>query len=145
MPAIAEIKEIDGEIWVRVGVAGEFANGLSIMSPEEIAAKEREYSKAYDHGRADAIKYMEERDSERESSKPTEGMCDRARGFIMGLDLNLRTWGAMQKHLDMCGAETLYYIRDKAHTDPKGHITKWDVADCIYQLMNGNDKEGDKS
>ncbi len=79
MPKIAEIKEIDGEVWVRVGVAGEFASGLAIMSPEEIAAKEREYSKAYDHGKADAIKNMEERDSERESVALTK-----SEGFTKG-------------------------------------------------------------
>lgn len=76
-------------------------------------------------------------------AKPTEEMCDRARGFIMGLDLNMRTWGAMQKHLDMGGWPTLRYIRDKALEEPSCHITKWDVADCIYQLMNGADKQTD--
>ena len=55
MPKIAEIKEIDGAVWVRVGIAGEFPSGLAIMSPEEIAAKEREYSKAYDDGYSDAL------------------------------------------------------------------------------------------
>lgn len=48
MLKIVEIKEIEGEIWVRVGKAGEFPNGLAIMSPEEIEAQRIEYSKAYD-------------------------------------------------------------------------------------------------
>lgn len=53
MPKIAEIREIDGDVWVRVGKAGEFLSGLSIMSPQEIEAQSREYSKAYNHGRDD--------------------------------------------------------------------------------------------
>lgn len=64
MPQIAEIKEIDGEVWVRVGKVGEFANGLAIMSPEEIEAKQREYSHAYGHGYADHKKLMEEQQAE---------------------------------------------------------------------------------
>lgn len=71
----------------------------------------------------------------REISKPTEEMCTRARGFIMGLDLGYRKWGKMQSHLDMGGYPTLYYIKQKAKHEPTGHITKWDVADCIYRLM----------
>jgi hypothetical protein len=67
--------------------------------------------------------------------KPTEAMCDGARGFIMGLDLNCRTFGAMEKHLDLGGYDCLPYIRQKAKETPKAHITKWDVADCIWQLM----------
>ncbi len=67
--------------------------------------------------------------------KPTEEMCNRARGFIMGLDLNIRTWGAMQKHLDMGRYPTTYYIKKMAMDAREGHITKWDVADCIYCLM----------
>jgi hypothetical protein len=67
--------------------------------------------------------------------KPTEAMCDAARGFIMGLDLNIRTWKAMQIHLNRGGYPTLSYIQTKAISEPSGHITKWDVADCIYQLM----------
>lgn len=70
---------------------------------------------------------------------PSEAMCDKARGFIMGLDLNIRTWGAMQRHLDMSGYPTLDYIKNKAIKAPDGHITKWDVADCIYQLMTMGD------
>ena len=64
MPKIAEIREIDGEVWVRVGKPGEFPSGLSIMSPEEIAAQAREYSKAYNHGYADCKRLMEEQQTE---------------------------------------------------------------------------------
>ena len=70
-------------------------------------------------------------------TKPTEEMCDRARGFIMGLDLNMRTWEKMANHLRNGGYPTLTYITAKALHFPEGHITKWDVADCIYQLMTG--------
>lgn len=66
---------------------------------------------------------------------PTEEMCSAARGFIMGLDLGIRTWAAMQKHLMAGGYKTLPYIKEMASTNPTGHITKWDVADCIWQLM----------
>ena len=48
MPKIAEIKEINGEVWVRVGKVGDFPSGVSIMSPEEIEAQNKEYSKAPD-------------------------------------------------------------------------------------------------
>lgn len=73
MPKIAEIREIEGEIWVRVGRLGEFSNGLAIMSPEEIEAQRREYSKAYDHGYADANRVREEQEeSAREEDQSTE-------------------------------------------------------------------------
>jgi hypothetical protein len=75
---------------------------------------------------------------------PTATMCDRARGFILGLDLSARTWGAMQKHLDLGGYPSLPRIRQMAADDPNGHITKWDVAECIYMLMNGNETEGER-
>lgn len=68
-------------------------------------------------------------------SVPTEAMCDQARGFIMGIDLGCRTWGAMQRHLNMGGYPSLPRIHEMAETDPKGHITKWDVAECIFMLM----------
>jgi len=67
--------------------------------------------------------------------EPTEAMCDMARGFIMGLDLNIRTWKPMADHLKMGGYWTTTYINKKAKSDPTGHITKWDVAYCIWQLM----------
>ena len=77
--------------------------------------------------------------SQREFVKePTEAMCDRARGFIMGLDLGYRTWEEMDTHLDLGGYPSLWSISDRAQIDPQGHITKWDVAQCIYLLMNGD-------
>lgn len=38
MPHIAEIKEIDGEAWVRIGKPGEFPSGTAIWTPEEVEA-----------------------------------------------------------------------------------------------------------
>lgn len=67
--------------------------------------------------------------------KPTEAMCDEARGFIMGLDLGVRKWRAMQGHLAAGGYSSLPYIMEQCANNPDGHITKWDVADCIWQLM----------
>lgn len=67
---------------------------------------------------------------------PTEGMCQNARGFILGLDLDIRTWGAMKKHLDMGGYLSCPRIDTQAKINAKGHISKWDVAECIYVLMN---------
>lgn len=67
---------------------------------------------------------------------PTEAMCNRARGFIMGLDLvHPRNWLNMHEHLEAGGYPTLWSITDKAKHQPTGHITKWDVAECIYLLM----------
>lgn len=60
MPRIAEIREIGGEVWVRVGKIGEFPSGLAIMSPEEIEEQSEEYSKAYDQGYADCARTAEE-------------------------------------------------------------------------------------
>ena len=79
----------------------------------------------------------------REANAPTEAMCDRARGFIMGLDLNCRTWAKMWSHLQSGSYPCPPHFREKAASDPSGHITKWDVAECIYMLMNSNDIEGD--
>jgi hypothetical protein len=65
------------------------------------------------------------------TEKPTEAMCDRARGFILGLDLGIRTFEEMREHLDNGGYPTL----DSITNHPGGHITKWDVAECIFRLM----------
>lgn len=35
MPRIAEIKEIDGEMWVRVGTPQDFPSGIAIWTPDE--------------------------------------------------------------------------------------------------------------
>lgn len=66
---------------------------------------------------------------------PTEQMCDGARGFILGLDLNCRRFGLMNDHLNNGGYDNLQYIIDRANNSPSMHITKWDIADCIWQLM----------
>lgn len=42
MPKIAEIREIDGEVWVRIGKAGEFENGITLWTPEEVERKYEE-------------------------------------------------------------------------------------------------------
>lgn len=67
--------------------------------------------------------------------KPTEDMCTAARGFILGLDIGIRNWGDMRKHLERGGSPTIPYIIEMAEEGAGGHITKWDVADCIFQLM----------
>ena len=35
MPQIAELKEIDGEIWCRVGKPPGFPNGIALWTPDE--------------------------------------------------------------------------------------------------------------
>lgn len=42
MPQIAQIKEIDGEVWVRVGVPGDFLSGITLWTPEEVEAVKRD-------------------------------------------------------------------------------------------------------
>ena len=37
MPKIAEIREIDGEIWVRIGKLEDHESGVALWSPEEQA------------------------------------------------------------------------------------------------------------
>lgn len=62
-------------------------------------------------------------------SAPDDAMCDAARGFILGLDMSVRTFEGMRKHLEALGEPIPYWMPDT------GHITKWDVAQCIYNLM----------
>ena len=50
MPIILEIKEIDGDIWCRIGKPGEFESGVEILTPDE---QKKAYSKAYNHGFGD--------------------------------------------------------------------------------------------
>ncbi len=66
---------------------------------------------------------------------PSEAMCDKARGFIMGLDLGCRKWAEMKSHLEAGGYNSIPRINTQAEINPKGHITKWDVAECIFVLM----------
>lgn len=68
-------------------------------------------------------------------AEPTEAMCDAARPFIVGLDMNIRNFGDMRLHLDRGGNPVLPYIKDMAEQSGDAHITKWDVADCIFQYM----------
>ena len=42
MPKILEIKEIDGAAWVRIGVPGEFSNGVSLYTPDEVEREKRQ-------------------------------------------------------------------------------------------------------
>lgn len=42
MPRILEIREIDGDCWVRVGKPPEFESGCSIWTPKEADDKYRE-------------------------------------------------------------------------------------------------------
>lgn len=76
---------------------------------------------------------------ERESAPPTEAMCDKARWFILARDANIHTWGGLSRCVY---GRTIPYIEDKIKNDPLGHITKWDVAHCIYELMT-TEIEGD--
>lgn len=68
----------------------------------------------------------------REIVIPTETMCDAARWFILARDAGITTWGK----LSVAGRTKIAYIEDKIKSDPEGHITKWDFAECVYRLMN---------
>ena len=35
MPKILELKEIDSELWVRIGTVGDFPSGISLWTPDE--------------------------------------------------------------------------------------------------------------
>ena len=35
MPTILELKEIDGEVWARVGKPGDFPSGAALWTPDE--------------------------------------------------------------------------------------------------------------
>jgi len=51
MPRILEIKEIENELWVRVGKPGDFPSGVSLWTTEEERAK---YRSGYSIGYEDA-------------------------------------------------------------------------------------------
>lgn len=36
MPKIMELKEIDGELWARIGIPLEFPNGVALWTPNEL-------------------------------------------------------------------------------------------------------------
>lgn len=57
MPKIAEMKEIDGDIWVCLGKLGGFESGIAIWTPEEA---QKHYDSGYKDGydaRADGEEY----------------------------------------------------------------------------------------
>lgn len=55
MPQIAEIKEIDGEVWVRIGKLENHESGIAIWTPKEQEEyKELHYGMGYEDGQADA-------------------------------------------------------------------------------------------
>lgn len=76
------------------------------------------------------------------SIQPTEAMCDAARWFILARDAGITKWGKLE--VSIPERPTIPYIEEKIKNDPQGHITKWDVADCIYQLMNTKLEDGKK-
>lgn len=84
----------------------------------------------------DAIRVMYEA-RRRTADEVTEEMCYRARGFILGLQLEIRNWGEMQNHLDSGGYFTCKFIQDAAREAPQEHISKENIARCIYMLMTG--------
>lgn len=53
MPKILEVKEIDNELWVRLGVPGEFESGVALWTPEE---QERNYNQGFRDGKDDNIR-----------------------------------------------------------------------------------------
>lgn len=71
--------------------------------------------------------------TKRESVNPTEEMCDAVRWFILARDAGIFTWGGLERS---GRPSTTDYIEQQIKADPKGHITKWDFAQCVYLLMN---------
>lgn len=53
MPKIAEIKEIDGEVWVRIGKLEDHESGIAIYTPAEYK-KERKSSYNFGYAKAKA-------------------------------------------------------------------------------------------
>lgn len=47
MPKITEIREIDGEIWCRVGKTGDFPSGIALYTPDEVTWLKRDAVNAY--------------------------------------------------------------------------------------------------
>lgn len=41
MPKIAELREIDGAVWCRVGVPDEFPSGIALWTPDEVKEAKR--------------------------------------------------------------------------------------------------------
>jgi hypothetical protein len=84
-----------------------------------------------------AIKaYLEHLPSEiRYPQIPTEAMCDAARAFILKLDMGIRNFCDMRRALERSGNPILPYIAERAKDGQGAHITKWDIADIIWQYM----------
>jgi hypothetical protein len=68
-----------------------------------------------------------------EKLNPTEAICDEARWFILARDAGITTWSGLLPSIP--SRPTIPYIEEQIAKNPSGHITKWDVADCVYQLM----------
>lgn len=47
MPRIAELREIDGEIWCRIGKPGDFPSGIALWTPDEVERERQEAVNAY--------------------------------------------------------------------------------------------------
>ena len=63
----------------------------------------------------------------------TDAMIDAPRRFLLGLELGLKTYATMRKHLDNCGDDYSCWP-DWAKTN-EGHITKAAKAILIYTMM----------
>lgn len=70
-------------------------------------------------------------DLDAEAEEPTEFMCDGARGFLLGLEIGIKTYEDMKINLVRIGYKIPEWMKDKG-----GNLTKWDKADCIWRLMN---------
>lgn len=47
MPRIAELREIDGEIWCRVGTPNDFPSGIALWTPDEVERAKKDAVNAY--------------------------------------------------------------------------------------------------
>ncbi len=57
MPKILEIKEIDGDIWCRVGTPGDFESGITLWTPDE---QRKKYHEGLKRGAEIAMRKMVE-------------------------------------------------------------------------------------
>lgn len=76
-----------------------------------------------------------QREGEEKMNKATEAMCDAARPFIIGMEIGIKTFEFMKDHLEEYEVEIPHRIVVMAKDYPKSHITKWDKAEIIYDLM----------
>lgn len=61
---------------------------------------------------------------------PTEEMCDGARQFLLGMEIGIKDYAGIKDHFNRGG-----FVIPKWLSERKGHLTKWDKADCIWRLM----------